>query len=447
MTLLVPLVLFGWMPTVLALFAVLSARRAVLVGLIGAWLFLPMASFPISGLPDYDKVMAASVGILLGTLLFDFNRFGAYRASWLDLPMLIWCLTPFMSSVVNGLGPYDGVSSVLRQVVLWGLPYLIGRLYFTDEASMRDLAWGFVIGGLIYVPFCLYEIRMSPQLHHFVYGYMQHSFNQTRRFDGWRPMVFMQHGLAVGMWMAAAALVGLWLWRSGALRDAPGWATRGLIGVLAGTAVLCKSLGAIVLMGAGLAVLAAARYVPSRLLLIGLLLIPPSYLALRVTGKWSGDSLLALASAVSPDRAASLETRLRNEAYIVANALRSPLFGLGYRDWLSKSSVNPLASETDQAIPDGLWVIAIGRHGMVGLAALFATFLPRGSHSASGESRVPGVRRGRPGSRSDDGLDPERDRLSHECHAESGLHAHARSADVLRAFARVCGLARGGCRA
>ena len=60
----------------------------------------------------------------------------------------------------------------------------------------------FVLGGLIYVPLCLFEVRMSPQLHNMVYGFAQHSFGQTVRGGGWRPMVFMQHGLAVGLFMS-----------------------------------------------------------------------------------------------------------------------------------------------------------------------------------------------------------------------------------------------------
>ena len=36
-----------------------------------------------------------------------------------------------------------------------------------------------LIGGLIYIPFCLFEIKMSPQLHKWVYGYHQHAFDQN----------------------------------------------------------------------------------------------------------------------------------------------------------------------------------------------------------------------------------------------------------------------------
>jgi len=100
---------------------------------------------------------------------------------------------------------YDGFSEIVRAFIGWGLPYLIGRVYFNDLESLQELAVGIFIGGLIYIPFCWFEVRFSPQLHKWVYGFRQHSFIQNVRDGGYRPMVFMQHGLMVGMWMGAKA--------------------------------------------------------------------------------------------------------------------------------------------------------------------------------------------------------------------------------------------------
>ena len=77
---------------------------------------------------------------------------------------------------INGIGVYDGASMVLTQMFTWGLPYLIGRIYFNDLESLRELAIGMFLGGLIYVPLCIIDMRMSPQLHVWVYGFRQHAF-------------------------------------------------------------------------------------------------------------------------------------------------------------------------------------------------------------------------------------------------------------------------------
>ena len=111
----VTVALFGWIPLVLVLFTFLPARRAVVTSSIAAWLLLPPVGIDLPGLPNYDKAAAATVGILLATLIFQPHRLMQFRLRWFDLPMLLWCTCPFVSSVLNGLGAYDGMSTVCRR--------------------------------------------------------------------------------------------------------------------------------------------------------------------------------------------------------------------------------------------------------------------------------------------------------------------------------------------
>src|SRR5688572_19293095 len=139
---LVPFTLFGWIPFVILLFVVLPPRRAVIASFLLAWLFLPMAGYGVPGLPDYTKMSATTFGVLIGAALFDTDRLLSWRPKWVDLPMMLYCTSPVMSSYLNGLGLYDGVSQVVNQWIIWGLPYLIGRIYFTDLEGLRELAVG-----------------------------------------------------------------------------------------------------------------------------------------------------------------------------------------------------------------------------------------------------------------------------------------------------------------
>src|SRR3712207_2639288 len=123
-------IILSWIPFSLVLFAVLRPRHAVLAAYLGAWLFLPMrAGLQIPVLPDIDKVAASSYAVLLGVMLFDAPRLFTFRFRWFDLPLMAYCLTPFMSSVTNGLGAWDGMSHVIEQVTLFGIPYFLGRVY------------------------------------------------------------------------------------------------------------------------------------------------------------------------------------------------------------------------------------------------------------------------------------------------------------------------------
>ena len=120
--------------------AVLPPRRAVLAGFLFAWLFLPVAEYQFKFLPELNKMTVTSISVLLGAALFDGTRMLNFRPRWFDVPIGVLCLAPVASSLANGLGVYDGLSECLRQVLRWGVPYVIGRLYFSDLRGLAALA-------------------------------------------------------------------------------------------------------------------------------------------------------------------------------------------------------------------------------------------------------------------------------------------------------------------
>lgn len=371
MTVLADLALFAMVPLTLLLFMLLPPRRAVLAAFLIATLLLPMAAYTFEGLPTYNKFSAASVSVLLGVLIFDSGRLAMLRPRLLDIPMVVWCLSPAVSSLTNGLGEYDAFSAVADQVLIWGTPYLMGRLYLGDREGLQDLAGGIILGGLVYVPLCLYEIRMSPQLHAMLYGFHQHDFTQTYRFGGWRPTVFMQHGLAVGMFMTVAALLAAWMWYTGAFRRILGVPMVLLAPPLMMTAVLCKSLGALVLLVAGVVALFSASTLRTRLILLILIVPPVLYIGTRTVGGWSGGALVETARMVDEQRSRSLETRIYHENLLIGRAMERPAFGWGR--WGRNRVVDEQGR--NQSITDGLWVIAFGTMGVAGLAALYGWLL------------------------------------------------------------------------
>jgi len=101
-----------------------------------------------------------------------------------------------------------GLALFILLSVLWGIPYAIGRIYCGDRAGLDDVAAAVVIGGLVYVPFCIFEMLTRPDLHALLYGSYQAPLRAAARYGGWRPMVFLRHGLMVAFWMAAALLAG-----------------------------------------------------------------------------------------------------------------------------------------------------------------------------------------------------------------------------------------------
>ncbi len=375
LTPMVPLTMFGWIPLVLSLFARFKARHAAIAGFLLAWMFLPQYDYELPGLPNYSKISAASYGILLGTLLFNRSAFGRIHVHPLDLPVALWCASSFVSSISNGLGAWDGLSALLGKVTVWGIPYFLGRLYFGSTEALRDLCMGVFLGALLYVPFCLYEVIMSPQLHKLVYGWHPHNFGQAKRGGGWRPVVFMKHGLMTAMWMGGGALAGLRLYASRNLgKRLPVLPIPSALAVAAVvvTCILCKSMGAFLLMVLGLAGIVLATRTRRSWLILVIMVYPMFYMVTRGTGLWDAQNLLrTVQQYTSSERSGSLEFRISNENILAEKARERMAFG--WAGW-KRSYVRDDRGET-VSIPDGLWIIAYGQNGVFGLAALTLTLL------------------------------------------------------------------------
>ncbi len=377
------LVLLIWLPIVLGLFKYFPARKALVISFITAWLFLPQrVVFIFPGLPNYDRTSATCYSILLATFLFDAKRFGSFKFGWLDIPMLVWCICPMISSLSNDLGAYDGFSAILDRVMQYGIPYFLGRIYLNDLLGLRELAMGIFVSGLIYAPLCLIETVISPQLHRMIYGYHGiHEFGQSVRLGGYRPNVFMIHGLSVGVWMMSALLTAIWLWQSGLLKTFRNVPMNVIVGGLFVTHLLVRSTGAYLYMLYGLVILLTAKSLRSSFPLLFLISFLSLYLYLGATGNFTGekaDQIVTVASDIAgTDRAQSLEFRFYHEELLVEKALERPIFGWGGWGRNRVFDYNWAGELVDISITDSLWIIAYGVNGIVGLSAIFgAVFLP-----------------------------------------------------------------------
>ena len=404
MTTLVPFALLGWMVVSVALFAKFSPRRAILISFIGGWLFLPVASIQIYGIvPDLTKNTAILASVLGGMLLFDRARFLRFRPTWLDAPMFVWVLSPFMSSITNGLGVYDGLSAVLENLLAWGIPYWLGRIYFFEMDALRDLTRGIFLGGLVYVPLCWFEIFFGPQLHLWVYGTSLGDIGQAFRFGGWRPIVFMKHGLMTALWMTTASVCGSVLLLSDAL-TAPAvissrasekprphnlrflaplemtlqtfarggqWRSAVAVLLLIATTFALKSVNAWILLVCALGLVLVSTRFTRAWLLWGAASVGLGYIFVRATGLWDGFALGMLVYEFAPGKSGSVLYRFVNEMQIAARAQLQPLWGWGR--WGRAFVAGPGGLEV--LIPDSLWIGALGQQGFVGLVALVGILL------------------------------------------------------------------------
>ena len=326
----------------------------------------------LPGLPDLTKTSAISLALLLGTTFFTRSPTPAWRHSVLDLFMVGHVLALPLAYLANDFPPYSAMSAVVDNALVWGVPYYVGRRYLTDAHGIATLVRGCFLGALIYVPLCLWEVRMSPQLHLKLYGWFQHDFGQMMRSGGFRPIVFTRHGLEVALWLATGFVAGLGLWRRGGLRLLHGVPMPWFLAALAVTLLLCKSLGSILLAVAMVPVVVFRR---GPLLIVVYMALAMAYLAARVfLGPEVYGTIVDIARWAPPERAASFMFRVDMEEVMIQQAWVRPWFGWTME--LAGIQLDPWADqEVRQAIvTDSLWILTFLQSGLVGLFSIYGLF-------------------------------------------------------------------------
>ena len=382
------LMLIIWPLACVVMFRKLPFERAIIWSILGGYLILPpRANFDLPLVPSMDKVSIPSLCAALCCVYLIKRKFRLLPVSPVGKiltvlfvlgviptvltngdPMLFRALEntwpiSFTTGYLPGLSLRDLFSVIANQLIVL-LPFLLARQFLSTETGLREVLLALVVGGLAYSIPSLIEIRLSPQINIWVYGFFQHSFEQMMREGGFRPIVFLPHGLWLAFFLMTAVLAAAALSRTveGPQRMRLLIATGYLMVVL----YLCKSLASqlyalaflpLVLFGSAKAMIRVA---------VVCALIAVVYPTLRNTGKVPLDKILEQAEAIDPARKQSLEFRFHNEEILLDRADEKPWFGWG--GWGRNLLRDPQTGQII-SIPDGRWIIVFGSFGWVGYIA------------------------------------------------------------------------------
>ena len=380
------LVLGAWPFIAFALFRALPPGRALLANVFIAYLFLPPppTKFDLPLTPPLTKDTLPQIVALFAALYLYKDKFVFWpRNRLVSCALAVFVFSPVVTTLMNsdpvffgrigipGLGLKDAVALVMLQFFMV-IPMLLAYNFLQQERDQRDLMIAFCLFGLIYSLPMLIEVRLSPQLNTWIYGFFQHSFEQMVRYGGFRPIVFLYHGLWVAFFSMLAVSAAAVLSRSelGWNRGVALISTLYLFAVL----VLCKSAGSLFY---------ALLLVPMILLLpralklqiaIGIVAFAIIYPILKGAGVLPEEQLLQAIARLSEDRANSLRFRLDNENTLLARAMERPVFGWG--SWGRNQILDPFSGAIT-TVTDGRWVITIGQYGWVGfLSEMLLLSLP-----------------------------------------------------------------------
>jgi hypothetical protein len=379
------LVFCAWPLVAAYLYTHRTIPEATVWTLLGALLILPAgASIKFEMIPSIDKNSVPNLCVFAGCMLAAGRMpYGRFQLGLSEILLISLIISPLITALLNndlinvggsflpGVGTYDGISTVISQLIL-SLSFIVGRRYLQDPKDNVVILRALTLAGIAYSMPMIFELRMSPQLSSWLYGDLPTtSFVVEMRYGGFRPVVFMGGGLIVAFFMMTCVVASVAYLRvqKRVVRFAPPPAVTIYLSTIL---ILCKTAAAII-FGAvlGLLVRFARPEVQIRVaLLLGCLAL--SYPILRATDIFPNKGMVDLARSIDPDRAQSLEVRFDQEAALLAHASERFYFGWGR---YGRNRLIAEESGKDDSITDGLWIITMGQFGFVGFLAQFGLLI------------------------------------------------------------------------
>ena len=387
------LVVFSYPLVAFAFFKLFRLPVAAATTIIAGYLLLPTkVELDLPMLPPLDKHTIPAIVTILCASYIGFSERARSRSSvsklrnapatkalngWVpqDSVVIVLITVLVSSSFLTGLtnqhtvfindktlkayNAYDTMALALGVIVAI-VPMFIGRRLFAHQENQKILLGLFAFAGFLYAWLALLEIRIAPVVNMNLYNFFPHSFGQHIRAGGFRPVLFLQHGLWVAIFQAMAFVAALGAYRCSA---PPFPRFVWLIFAFWIFLVLANSnsLGGFVL---ALFALPIALFLPPALQMLiatGIAIIVLFYPAFRAAGFIPVDTIMALANSIDPLRARSLATRLNFEEYYIEHAARKPWFG-----WGGFARHRPeVDTGKGTAVSDGYWVIVIAVGGWV----------------------------------------------------------------------------------
>lgn len=386
-----------FIPIGILIFQKYEHTKAAAIVLVAGPLMLPeLVEFDLPGLPPMDKHQISALIVFFAVIFGRKDETG--RASSVLIPFVIllivvgaagtyWTnrddLTVSPVSTKGGLSIADGIQMTTNGLLFVLLPFWLGTKLFNTRERVIQLAKVMLAFGLLYGLFMLVEIRMSPRMNIWIYGFHQHSWRQALRNDGYRPIVFMAHGLATTMYCVTSIFWGVTLTKMGERLGThqTRWLTIFLFGVLC----LSNSFGSLIYAVCLTPILWKA---PPRLLsllasvlALFVLFIP----LLRVTHALPLEELVLKLAEHKPDRALSLGFRFDMEEMVLDKWIERPWFGYG---GYGRGRVFDEEGHNITVL-DSAWIIAVSKAGILGFSWLFLMLLAPIGKARKHIARVP----------------------------------------------------------
>jgi len=372
------LVFYSWPLVVLWMVLRYKPKRAIFIATTLAILLLPNGfSFDLPLVPPIDRTSLTSLTLAV-VLFFTGRRFKLFPEGLPTKLIIGYLVSIVISTILNpdgiligsrylpGLTYYDAISETIRTILAL-MPFFLGRAFLNN---IEDNEWIFkllVIFALFYSIPMLGEIRLSPLLHYWVYGFSAVDFFQQMRGEGFRPTVFFGHGLGLAFWMSTCLIAALAL-RKNKVRIAIFPATQVIIYLMI-VLVLSKTWSALIYVFLAMFLMSKfpRKQIKWSLILVAIVMIYP---VTKTFGVFPDRAIVSNIQQYSADRADSLDFRFKNEDILLERALQKPFFG--WSGWGRARVYNKYGGS--DSVTDGKWIIELGNNGAIGFILSYALY-------------------------------------------------------------------------
>jgi hypothetical protein len=366
------------------IFAMLIARKksadsATILLFIVPYLLLPYQTLiDLPGMPELDKNSIAAITALLILSIKNKNFSYLPNSRIIQILIILLFLGPIFTithnmdtlyygpTTVHSLSFHDLPEMLLNRFTGYYIPFMLAYNYLDTKEAHRKLLLFIVVAGLIYSLPALWEVRMSPQLHKIVYGFFPSSWIQQIREGGFRPVVFLGHGLYVAVFFSQVFVAAAVFWKgkieplnkSGLL----------LIAFFAVVLILSKSWSAFIYSTLASIVIIFSGNRRWLQVAVAISLLVAVFPLLRTANLIPTEAVYELVAEYSAERAESLQYRFNNEDQLLEKANERMWYGWG--GW-GRPRVYATKTGEDISVTDGIWIINYGYGGILGYAATF----------------------------------------------------------------------------
>ncbi|UVW35641.1 hypothetical protein NYF23_03280 [SAR92 clade bacterium H455] len=366
------LTLLVWPIVSIVLYTKYPVITATFWTIVGGYLLLPVGvKFDFPFFPGLDKRSIPAIMAYFGCRFIARQNIKILPPRGIERNLIILFFIGTLATVftngdpvieanryIPGLGFRDILSTVISQWLLL-MPFILGlQLIKTHEDQVLFFKL-LVIAGLCYSLPILFEIRMSPQLHRWTYGFFPHSWIQQIRYSGFRPVVFLGHGLWVAFFLVL--VLGAALTLSKLKIRISYFPNKLVITYIIILLFLSKGFGSMIL--SMVLFVGITMFTSLFTMRIAMVIVTAafSYPLLSILELFPHTYLVELIGSVSQSQAGSLGYRFNQEVMLLDRAQEKWLFGWGGWDR------NRLAD----SVTDGYWIILFGKYGAIGFSAVF----------------------------------------------------------------------------